>query len=138
VFRSGERYVVPYYDEVGVGHRKEFQTREEARSFRWTVRFAQKHKSEHTGPSFKGHEWGPGIGSLASTSRPPSNDLPPGARASTEPSGDRTSSRTPGRFPRPGPERSYECLFAVASRAFGPVLNEQHRRFVRVAVSLAS
>jgi len=60
VFRSGERYVVPYYDEVGVEHRKEFQTREEARSFRWTVRFAQKHKSEHTGPSFKGHEWGAG------------------------------------------------------------------------------
>jgi hypothetical protein len=55
VYRSGERYVVPYHDEVGVKRRKEFQTREEARSFRWSVRFAQKQKSEYTGPSFKGH-----------------------------------------------------------------------------------
>jgi class 3 adenylate cyclase len=61
VFRHGERYVVPYYDEVGVEHRKEFQTREEARSFRWTVRFAQKHNSEYTGPSYKGHEGGGGL-----------------------------------------------------------------------------
>ena len=52
VFRHGERYVVPYHDEVGVEHRKEFETRKEARSFRWTVRFAQKQKSEYTGPSF--------------------------------------------------------------------------------------
>jgi hypothetical protein len=62
VFRYGERYVVPYYDEVGVEHRKEFQTREEARSFRWSVRFAQKQKREYTGPSFKGHEWSGGGG----------------------------------------------------------------------------
>ena len=61
VFRHGERYVVPYYDEVGVEHRREFPTREEARSFRWTLRFAQKHKSEYTGPSFRGH-WGGGGG----------------------------------------------------------------------------
>lgn len=59
VFRHGDRYVVPYYDEVGVEHRKEFPTREEARSFHWTVRFAQKQKGEYTGPSFKGH-WGGG------------------------------------------------------------------------------
>jgi hypothetical protein len=61
VFRHGERYVVPYFDEVGVEHRREFPTREEARSFRWTVRLAQKHKSEYTGPSFRGH-WGGGGG----------------------------------------------------------------------------
>ena len=48
VFQCGERYVVPYYDEVGVEHRKEFHTREEARSFRWTVRFAEKQQSEYT------------------------------------------------------------------------------------------
>ena len=60
VFRHGERYVVPYYDEVGVEHRKEFPTRAEARSFRWTLQFAQKHKSEYSGPSFKGHEYGGG------------------------------------------------------------------------------
>ena len=62
VFRHGERYVVPYYDEVGVEHRKEFQTREEARSFRWTVRFAQKQKREYAGPSVKGHEGSAGFG----------------------------------------------------------------------------
>jgi hypothetical protein len=50
VFRHGERYIVPYYDEVGVHHRKEFQTRYEARSFLWSVRFAQKNKGEYTGP----------------------------------------------------------------------------------------
>jgi uncharacterized protein YigA (DUF484 family) len=50
VFRHGERYIVPHYDEVGVQHRKEFQTRDEARSFRWSVRFAQKNKGEYTGP----------------------------------------------------------------------------------------
>jgi hypothetical protein len=53
VFRHGERYVVPYYDEVGVEHRKEFQTPAEARSFRWTVRFAQKQKSRYSGPRTK-------------------------------------------------------------------------------------
>jgi class 3 adenylate cyclase len=61
VFRWGERYIVPYYDEVGVEHRKEFQTREEARSFRWTMRFAQKQQGEYTGPP--GYEWGAGSGS---------------------------------------------------------------------------
>jgi hypothetical protein len=50
VFRHGERYIVPHYDEVGVQHRKEFQTRDEARSFRWSVRFAQNNKGEYTGP----------------------------------------------------------------------------------------
>jgi hypothetical protein len=55
VFRHGERYIVPYSDEVGVEHRKEFQTRDEARSFRWSVRFAQKNtgRSEYTGPLYK-------------------------------------------------------------------------------------
>jgi hypothetical protein len=43
-----------------------------------------------------------------------------------------------GRFPRPGPERTYECLFAVASRSFGPVLNDEHRRFVRIVLSASS
>jgi class 3 adenylate cyclase len=62
VFRHGERYVVPYYDEVGVEHRKEFQTRGEARSFQWAVRFAQKQRREYAGPSFKGHEWTGGGG----------------------------------------------------------------------------
>jgi len=52
VFRHGERFIVPYYDEVGVEYRKEFQTRDEARSFRWSVRFAQKNKSGYTGPWF--------------------------------------------------------------------------------------
>ena len=47
VFRHGERYIVPYFDEVGVEHRKEFQTRKEARSFRWSVRFAQKQRAEY-------------------------------------------------------------------------------------------
>jgi class 3 adenylate cyclase len=61
VFRYGERYIVPYYDEVGVEHRKEFPTPQEARSFRWTMRFAQKQKSAYTGPSFKGHEGGGGL-----------------------------------------------------------------------------
>jgi len=50
VFRPGERYIVPYYDEVGVEYRKEFQSRDAARSFRWSVRFAQKNKGEYTGP----------------------------------------------------------------------------------------
>ncbi len=58
VFRHGERYVVPYHDEMGVEHRAEFEARDEARSFRWTVRFAQKQKGQYTGPSFRGHEWG--------------------------------------------------------------------------------
>ena len=49
VFRHGERYIVPYYDEVGLQHRKAFQTRDEARSFRWSVRFAQKNKGQYTG-----------------------------------------------------------------------------------------
>ena len=48
VFRYGERYVVRYHDEVGVEHRKEFQTRKEARSFHWSVRFAQEQKREYT------------------------------------------------------------------------------------------
>lgn len=64
VFRCGERYVVPYYDEVGVEHRKEFHTREEARSFRWTVRFAQKQQSKYTRfpegpPDISDSGWGP-------------------------------------------------------------------------------
>jgi hypothetical protein len=63
VFRWGERYIVPYYDEVGVEHRKEFQTREEARSFRWTMRFAQKQQGKYTGPP--GYEWGAGSGSAS-------------------------------------------------------------------------
>ena len=51
VFRCRDRYVVPYHDEVGVEHRKEFQTPEEARSFRWAARFAQKQRSEYSGYS---------------------------------------------------------------------------------------
>jgi hypothetical protein len=47
VFRHGERYIVPYFDEVGVEHRKEFQTRKEARSFRWSVRFAQEQRAQY-------------------------------------------------------------------------------------------
>jgi class 3 adenylate cyclase len=47
VFRHGERYIVPYFDEVGVEQRKEFQTRKEARSFRWSVRFAQRQRAEY-------------------------------------------------------------------------------------------
>ena len=53
VFRHGARYIVPYYDEVGLEHRKEFQTRREARSLRWTMRFAQKQKSEYTNAGSK-------------------------------------------------------------------------------------
>jgi class 3 adenylate cyclase len=64
VFRHGDRYVVPYYDEVGVEHRKEFQTRKEARSFRWTVRFAQKQKSEYSGPSYSSAELTGGGGGM--------------------------------------------------------------------------
>ena len=37
-----------YHDELGVEHRKEFQTRKEARSFHWSVRFAQEQKREYT------------------------------------------------------------------------------------------
>ena len=48
VFRYGERYVVCYHDELGVEHRKEFQTRKEARSFHWSVRFVQEQKREYT------------------------------------------------------------------------------------------
>jgi class 3 adenylate cyclase len=62
--RRADRYVVPYYDEVGVEHRKEFQTRKEARSFRWTVRFAQKQKSEYSGPSYSSAELTGGGGGM--------------------------------------------------------------------------
>lgn len=62
VLRHGQRYVVPYHDEVGVEHRKEFQTREEARSFRWSVRFAQKNKSGYSDPSVTGQEGAQGYG----------------------------------------------------------------------------
>jgi hypothetical protein len=82
---------------------------------------------------------GRGIGGLASTSQGHPRTIFRRAlehRPSLAGAGRRAE--RPGRFPRPGPERSYECLFAVASRSFGPVLNEQHRRFVGVAVSLAS
>ena len=63
VFRGGDRDVVPYHDEVGVEHRKEFQTPQEARSFRWTTRFAHKQKGEYSGPLYKQEVTGVGGGS---------------------------------------------------------------------------
>jgi hypothetical protein len=116
VFRSGERYVVPYYDEVGVEHRKEFPTREEARSsagLSGSLRSTRANTPVRRSKATNGErgDRGPSV-DLAG---PPSNDLPPGARASTEPSGGRAASRTPRTLPMAGPERTYECVFAVAS-----------------------
>ncbi len=62
VYRSNGRYVVPFSDELGVDRRRDFETLDEARNFRTALRVAEKHKTDYTGPSFKGHTGSPGGG----------------------------------------------------------------------------
>ena len=45
VYRAGRRYVVPYYDDVAVERRREFETLGEASDFRTALRVAEKAQS---------------------------------------------------------------------------------------------
>jgi hypothetical protein len=42
VYRLGSRYAVPYYDDLGVEERKEFETLSDARRFRAAIRVKEK------------------------------------------------------------------------------------------------
>ena len=60
VYRSGGKYVVPFWDELGGERRSEFETVEEARAFRAALRLAEKRQQEYTGPG--GYDSYPGGG----------------------------------------------------------------------------
>lgn len=49
VYRLGERYVVPWFDTVGIEHREVFPTPGEAGSFARTVRLREKSQTDFTG-----------------------------------------------------------------------------------------
>jgi class 3 adenylate cyclase len=51
VFRSGSRYVVPFYDESGRELQRTFESARAARDFHLVVEVADKAQSEQTGPS---------------------------------------------------------------------------------------
>lgn len=56
IYRRGDRYVVPYFDEVGIEHENAFETFAAARAFRDTRRYDEKGQIEFPGGA--PHEFG--------------------------------------------------------------------------------
>lgn len=54
VYQLGFRYVVPYFDTVGVEHRKEFETIDDARAFRHALAAERRPPDEYAGGSYRG------------------------------------------------------------------------------------
>jgi class 3 adenylate cyclase len=61
VFRSGSRYVVPFYDDSGIEQQRTFESAQAARDFRFLVQLTDKKQTEYAGPSINhGHVYGGG------------------------------------------------------------------------------
>jgi class 3 adenylate cyclase len=59
IFRSGNRYVVPFFDEVGIEERREFASLAEARVFRRSLRLEDQPEEEWAEPGITGpRQWG--------------------------------------------------------------------------------
>jgi class 3 adenylate cyclase len=52
IYRHGNRFVVPYWDETGVERRRAFEVSHEARDFRRNIRRAEKAQVEHRGSGY--------------------------------------------------------------------------------------
>ncbi len=60
VFSSGSRYVVPFFDELGIEQRREFASLDEAQAFRRSLRLVESEREEqYTDSSITGQrQWG--------------------------------------------------------------------------------